>query len=281
LVLPLFLAGLALTHILKFSIPAFMVLYLVAGSGLALVHFPLLARGVPWMIVAAGLACFSYLAAIHHEHYDGADFWRGKVGRDAYLQAPKRISPYQEAARWIARELPEDARLLVVGGSRGLYLERPFVNQSVFDEQALSRIVRSASDARGVLEGLRRMGVDHLLVLVPEGLNVIGYRHYDLGPQEWARLDEAIQTGTDLVYLKDLQGIYRLRAPSPRKGEAIPDLVLFLSEPAANFILAGQNGRWEEAERELTKVLRLYPFSGDWKRQARIFREARQGSPPR
>jgi len=277
LVPSLLLVGLALTHILKFSIPAFLVLYLVAGTACAVGRSRFLVQAVAWGVTATGVACFSYLASIHHRHYDGAGLWLGKMGRDEYLQSSRRVSPYQETARWISRHLAREGRVLVVGGSRGLYLEGPFLNQSIFDEPILRGIVRSAPDAAGVREGLRRRGVDHLLVLVPEGLQVADYRPYDLTREEWARLDDFIQRGTDLLHLKDLQGLYRIKGgPMVERGPGIPDLLLFLSEPAANFIKAGQEGRREEAERELERVLALYPFSEDWRVQARIFRGASQ-----
>lgn len=277
LVLPLFGMGLVLTHILKFSIPAFLVLYLVAGTALTVARSPFLAKAAAWGSLAAGIACFSYLAAIHHRHYGGAGLWAGKMDRQGYLQACPPVSRYQGTARWIADHLPPGERVLVAGGSRGLYLERPFLNQSVFDEQLLRGIVRAAPDAQGIREGLRRWGVDHLLVLVPEGLKVVDYRHYDLTSEEWGRLDDFIQRGTELVHLKDLQGLYRIKeALSVRPGAGIPDLMLFLSEPAAHFVHASREGRWAEAERELGRVLALYPFSEDWRVQARTFREARK-----
>jgi len=251
------------------------VLYLVLGVSLGASRFPFLVKGAAWGAGVAALACFSYLASIHHRHYDSAGLWLGKIGRDEYLQGEKRVAPYQEAARWIAGNLPQEDRVLVVGGSRGLYLERPFVNQSVFDEQVLQRVARKAKDAQGILRALRREGVDVLLVEVPEGLNVSDYRHYDLTQEEWERLEGFIQQGTDLLYLKDLQGIYRIRREiGTRPGPSIPNLALFLSEPAANFVRAAQKGRREEAERELAKVLALYPFSEDWRLQARLFRQA-------
>jgi hypothetical protein len=270
----LFLGGLAVTHILKFSVVAFLVLYLVLGAALAAGRPAFLARSAAWVGGLVALACFSYLASIAHHHYDAAGLWAGKVGRDGYLQGEKRVAPYQKAANWISAHLPAGDRVLVVGGSRGLYLGRPFINQSVFDEQILRRITRASKDEAGILRALKKEGVDALWVAVEEGLKVANYDHYDLTSEEWARLDGFLKKGTDLLYLEDLHAVHRLRKdlfPSP-VGKDRPNPILYFSAPAARFVHAVQRGRMEEAERELQRVLELYPFSEEWRLRARLFR---------
>jgi hypothetical protein len=149
----------------------------------------------------------------------------GKVTRQEYLATPTSMPAYM-ALTQAADALPPSDRLLVVGDSRGLYYPRPFLANSVFDAQVLEVLTRKAKDGEGIWRGLRKMGVDDLVVSGEEGMRVAGqYGHYSFTPDEWKKLEDFIQERTDMVYQRGPSGIYRLRAQAAGKRSPIPDLL--------------------------------------------------------
>jgi 4-amino-4-deoxy-L-arabinose transferase-like glycosyltransferase len=275
----IFLAGLCLTHILRFSLFGFVALDLLLGAGLYGGNRPAWGKAAAWFAGAVGLGCFAYLAAINHYYDSPAGIWTGSQTREQYLEGRGRITPYEAMAEWINQNTPKDAGLLVVGDARGLYYGRPFRTNSVFDAQDLARAARESTDAGGVALRLKEMGVDDLAVNGLEGIRVsAGYHHYDLTPAEWQRLDDFIQTYTEPVYASNLQAVYRiLPGPKTKPGGEVPDLVLFFSGPASRFVREAQEGDLKAAGEDLREVLKLYPFSSYWKRQAERFEKALRG----
>ncbi|HUO56972.1 MAG TPA: glycosyltransferase family 39 protein [bacterium] len=269
----LFAEGLAVTHILRFNLPVFVFLYILSGVLLAGGEKPFAGRMSAWVAGLSAILCFAYLAAIGEFYYASAGIWLGRQTRADYLASPGKITPYTPMAGWISRQLPLEAHLLIVGDARGLYYERPFLTNSVFDDQLLARAAKEEKDAEGIARRLREWGVDYLAVNGSEGVRVSAdYHHYDLTTEEWRRLDDFIQRGTEQVYFQNFQGVYRL-LPVLQKGTSSEkiDLALFFSKPATGFLKSLRAQKWEEAGDDLTETLRLYPFSRTWKVQGEEF----------
>lgn len=273
-ILPLFFASsLAVTHVLRFLLLGFILLYVLIGAVLAGGDRPGWAKGVAWAAALSSVLCFTYLAAVARYYYDCVGIWTGRQTRAEYMSGPGKITPYYAMAQWIGENLPRDSHLLIVGDARGLYYDRPFLTNSVFDEQVLARLAREEKDGEGVGRRLKELGVDYLAVNGPEGIRVSAqYHSYDLAAPEWGRLDDFMQRGTALVYQSGLQGVYRiLPALQTRAPAEVQDLVLFFSKPASQFILDVQKHRWQEAESDILETTRLYPFSRFWKGQRAQF----------
>ena len=262
--------------------PAFVVFYLLAG-----VFFTqagrVWARGLSLAATLTALLCFFYLASISVYYYACAGIWWGKENRTQYLSDPGKITPYEPMALWISQNLPPDARLLIVGDARGLYYDRPFLANSVFDAQVLAQAARQAKAAPDIRLALERLGVTHLVVNGPEGVRVAAdYHHYDLPPAAWERLDEFFRTQTTLVYDRNFQSVYALAPPAGPNGEPMP--LLFFADPGRSFIGDYQRQNWAAAGRDLEGALALEPHCVFWweqkaelaLRQGRV-QEARQG----
>lgn len=278
LVVPLFLvAGFGFTHILRFVLPDFVLLYILLGGILAGGDKPLWGRVAAWGGGVTAILCFAFLAAISHYYYNAAGIWSGRQTREAYLSGPGKITPYYGLAQWTSTHLPSDARLLVVGDARGLYYDRPFLTNTVFDDQALAKFAKEEKDTEGIRRRLREMGVDALVVNGDEGIRVsAGYHHYDLTEEEWKRLDDFIQRGTEKMNYGIFKDVYRL-LPSLNKNSPSDetfDVMLFFSEPASRFVLDSQRQKWLEAEKDLNEALELYPFSKTWIKQKQDFNKA-------
>lgn len=271
---PLLLAsGLAVTHILRFNLPVFVLLYILAGVVLMGGERPAWGKSWAWAAGISAILCFGYLGAISRYYYSSSGIWAGLQTRAEYMMGPGKITPYYDTAEWVNRNLPPGDRLLIAGDARGLYYERPFITNSVFDEQVLSRAAREETDGNGIARRLKELGVEDLVVNGDEGIRVAAdYHQYDLTPEEWKRLDDFIQKDTELVYQKNLQGVYHIR---PESGGATSngmlDILLFFSKPASQFVKDIRRHQWTVAEEDLGEVLKLYPFSEFWKEQKQQF----------
>jgi hypothetical protein len=260
------------THILRFVLPDFVLLFILLGAVLAGGNKPVWGRGTALVAGLSAVFCFTYLGAISHYFYSCAGIWSGRQTRAEYLSGLGKITPYYPAAQWISTNVSPEARLLIVGDARGLYYDRPYLTNTVFDEQELAKIAREEKDAAGIARRLKEWGVDTLVVNVAEGIRVSDYHHYDLTQEEWKRLDDFIQQGTELSYFQNFQGVYRI-LPQLKEAPQVEamDLTLFLSKPASDFVKFVQARKGPEARSALTQALELYPFSQTWKNQEKEF----------
>jgi hypothetical protein len=267
-----FVSGFCVTHILRFLGTGFILLYTLLGIVLGGGDKPYWGKAVAVVGAISAIFCFGYLSAISAHYAACAGVWTGRQTREDYLMSPGKISPYFETALWVHQNLPPDARLLVAGDARGLYYERPFLTNSVFDEQVLPQLAREEAAPEGIARRLKELGVDDLVVNGAEGVRVsTDYHHYDLTPDQWKRLDDFIQKYTQLVYQKNLQGVYRILPTPVAPALEIPDFVLFFSQPASQFVKDAQKQQWGEAGEDLKQVLKLYPFSKFWREQKSLF----------
>jgi hypothetical protein len=95
-------------------------------------------------------------------------FVRGKVSKEDYLSR-QRVTyglPYYPAARWVNANLPPQAKVLLLGESRGFYLERDFVAATVYDHNPFWTAASAAADPADLRQRLRALGVTHLLMSV-------------------------------------------------------------------------------------------------------------------
>jgi hypothetical protein len=167
------------------------------------------------------------LARLSTGYYQSQKIWLGVQTQREFLdRSPQTASFYPLAEA--ADLLPADDHLLIVGDARGLYYPRPYWTNSVFDDPELVTLTQKSKDAEGIGEGLQRLGVEDLVVSGEEGRRLSQlYAHaYPLTPQEWNRLDDFIQRGTDLVYVDGANGIYRIHPLKPALKPRIPDLLL-------------------------------------------------------
>lgn len=265
--------GLTATHILRFVVPDFILLYILLGTVLAGGDRPVWGSRTALAAGFSAILCFSYLSAISNFYYSPIGIWTGLQTRPEYLSGPGKLTSYQSMVQWLTANLPSDVRLLIVGDARGLYYDKPFLSNTVFDEQVLSQAAREEKDAEGIFRRLKKMGVDALVVNGLEGIRVSSdYHHYDLTSAQWKSLDEFIQRGTEPIFLQGYQGIYRVlpEIREPRKAESV-DLLLFFSKPASRFLMNVQRRNYNEAARDLEESMKLYYFSDLWKRQKREF----------
>jgi hypothetical protein len=267
----IFIVSLAVTHILRFMAPDFLLLYVLLASVLAGGDRPFWGKAAAWVAGLCALLCIGYLADIIHYYYDFAGILSGRQTQGEYLD--KKLTSYHSLSEWLSAHLPEEKRLLIVGDARGLYYSQPFLTNTVFDTQVLAQAAKEAKDAEGIAQKLRELGVDYLVVNGLEGIRVSAdYHHYDLTTAEWKRLDEFIQRGTKLVYSQNLEAVYGLLSKFQRlpKDETM-DLPMFFSAPGSRFMLSLQKNDNARAQESLNEAAQLYSFSPFWKKEKAAF----------
>ncbi len=88
------------------------------------------------------------------------------ASKEDYLKRSRLIYPasYYNAAEWIDRNAPASARVLLLNGGRGAYLNRPFLASSQLDDDLLARWLKGSGTADELYSIFRREGVTYLLV---------------------------------------------------------------------------------------------------------------------
>ncbi len=269
-----FIASVAVTHILRFMLPDFVLLYVLLGTVLAGGDRPAWGKGIAWVAGFSAILCFGYMADMVHYYYDFAGIFLGRQTRDQYMTDNRKMTSYYDMAQWLSAHLPEDKRLLIVGDARGLYYKQPFLTNTVFDDQTLAKLAREEKDTQGIANRLKEMGVDYLVVNGLEGIRVSGdYHHYDLTTAQWQNLDEFIQRGTQLMYSQNLQAVYGLLPQLKEKPkEESVDLVMFFAPSASQYLKDMEKRDFKNAQGDLNQTVQLYPFSVFWKKQRDDFK---------
>ena len=278
----LLVAGLANTHILKFSLPVFPLFYVLAACLVGFQPDTRWHKGLSWAGVLAALLCLGPLLAIAQYYYPCLGVLTGVQTRDENLVSQGKITPYLPMARWM-NHLHEasSSGVLIAGDARGLYYGRPFLSNTVFDDQFLSKVCRDGRDTEGLRLALKEAGVDYLAVNGPEGVRVSSqYHHYDLTSTQWRVLDDFIQRGTDLVYSRNLLAVYKIRGDWKEKPTLeTPNLFMLFSKPASEFMRKSQEKDWDGALAALRETANLYSFSPFWQDQLKELKQ-KLGRPP-
>jgi hypothetical protein len=262
-----FASALAVTHHVRFLLagfaPAYVLLAVLSAAAPSWAR-----RALLWAAAAAALLGLPMLSNVSRYYYSCGGVWRGVETRASYLGRPGRAGAplYQDLAGWVNANLPGDAVLLVAGDARTLYYERTALSNSVFDDPVLPVALRQGLDAEAVLRRLKRLGVTHLAVNAEEGLrSAADYRHYEMTPDEWTRLDDfSARCLEPAAFLPD-QAVYRLRdAPLAGRVPARPGLFCLMSKEARDYVRALGSGDWDGAARSVERGLAACPGTAFW-----------------
>ena len=119
--------GLCSTHMLRFLMPGFLMLFMLVGKAVAQSGGAVKKTAWAALGLSAVLNMGSY-ALLSARYFDGMGVWSGRENREEYLDR-KMIYSYEPLARWCGN-LPSDSSILVVGDARGQYYPRPFLANS-------------------------------------------------------------------------------------------------------------------------------------------------------
>jgi 4-amino-4-deoxy-L-arabinose transferase-like glycosyltransferase len=94
------------------------------------------------------------------------DYLVGGTSKEEFLRPSRPLWPnsYYYAAEWINKNTPATARVLVLNGGRGYYLERSFLTSSRLDEDLLAHWLKKSRTSDDLLQEFERAGVTHILI---------------------------------------------------------------------------------------------------------------------
>jgi hypothetical protein len=177
----------------RYLLPAVAMLAVLAGAGVQAV-LAVTPRGArPWLTgTLAAMLAWSALGGTTPIELArlGCTLGRGNVD-----EIMARYASYWPVVRVIERELPAAAKLLLVGESRTMYLERDVLVDDPFVVPLLVTLAESAPTATAMAATLRREGVTHVLLNRHEATRIAALnRRADylapLTPPAKARLEE-------------------------------------------------------------------------------------------
>jgi len=212
-----FLSAYAVLHILlwacmrpvlRFLIPVFPLICLLAGAGAARLQplFPAWGRGIFYTLVALltlSNAVLFYWAESVRNPFPAAF---GVMDRDEYLS--RKLDAYP-AWRFMDRELPPDSRVFFVGDQRGYYSPRPYLAPMALLPNPLKEWADAAGDGPALRRKLLELRFTHLFFNRREAERLKSYRVLDLtdkGRAAW----EAMLRELPVVYQTPDQVIFRL-----------------------------------------------------------------------
>lgn len=218
------------SSLVRFILPA---LPAIAGAEALAIEKGAWPRGMKtalWCLALLGCLVGFEAAWREGKNFGQWGYLRGEVSRDAYLrlQRPPYGMPPYSAAMWVNANVPEGARVLLLGESRGFRLERDFIAASVFDENPFWAAASAATDDDDLRRRLAALGVTHILLNVYQ----LHYRRNSAGvlPRALAGsdlvdrffrrwLDRIWEDRQDEGYQQRWLVVYALRA-APNEGTA-------------------------------------------------------------
>ncbi len=155
---------------------------------------------------------------IHFEQYS-AHGSRVFLGRETPQAFAERHANYLPLALGPMRELPENARVMVVGGTRAAYFPRAAEWSYVWDEPPIKTLFATGATPEDVVDRLRARGITHLLVNGPEmARNERRYNWLGLGDPEMREWFTGVVRELSLVANANDCYLYALPPGLPRTG---------------------------------------------------------------
>lgn len=196
----LFLVLWAFSHsAVRYLYPVFPLLAAAGGWGVTVLSgdrrtVRILAALLLAVVLAANLFAAGKVLAGQFGGRLAAQRLTGRITAEQYLTA---VLPYYGTAQWMNANLPRDAKVLFLGETRLLYVEREVSFSSAYDATAVVEWVRENPSAGGLRERLAAEGIDHILINADEvrRLNA-SYRYMKMSPGETAVLNDLLQQST-------------------------------------------------------------------------------------
>jgi 4-amino-4-deoxy-L-arabinose transferase-like glycosyltransferase len=259
-----FVFGLTLSHMLRFSMFAFILAFLVLSATVGALKEERWKALLTSAIVVSAILCISEYLFLSTRWYDGWEMWSGRESRQEYLA--RKISPAGGAlSEWVNHNLPKDAQLLVVGDAQVLYYDRPVYANSVFDEQFFAAAARKENDAAGILQRLKELGITY--VVFDQLLGVVNsreYHQYELKKDEWRKLDDFVQKGLEPIVIENTVSLYRVSDALRENGSRVPNPFFLYPSQASDFLNDLSDKNYSKAKLELNQLKDFFPGEEYW-----------------
>jgi len=153
-----------LTRMPRFFMPGLCLLSVLLGGMLASVPSAWTRRALAVLLLLLSVDAMTMYSAITFKSRSAA-YLLGGLSKEEYLSRGRRTygASYYRAAQWMEKELPSDARVLLLNGGRGYYLTRRFLTSSDLDADLLTHWLKRSGSAAELLAHLRGAGVTHIM----------------------------------------------------------------------------------------------------------------------
>ncbi|MFH1239410.1 MAG: hypothetical protein V1653_04775, partial [bacterium] len=162
------------THMLRFFIPALPVFSILIAVYVWRADLGKVFRAVSLTLV--GLLCLInlyWLSSILYNR-EGWQVVSGKLSKEQYLSYPHIAYgvPYYKMAEYINKNLPANAKILLVGEGRSYYIQRKVLTSSVYDQTPVVEWTKSSGSSEGVFLAMRKEHITHIMLNKPEALRL-------------------------------------------------------------------------------------------------------------
>jgi hypothetical protein len=153
---------LAMTHQVRFLLPALALASALMAAAVGSLHNQLIRR-LAMLLLAAAMACNVSLIGKHFASHDALRFVLGLESRHQFLEREVAGDDYA-VFRHIEEELPESSRILFGScGNPGFLCKRPYYSDALFENHTLARYLREAAEPSDLQALLFGAGFTHLL----------------------------------------------------------------------------------------------------------------------
>lgn len=169
-----------------------------------------LAAGVAALVLA--LVCAGPLVTAVQRH---AGHYERQLGGTDALRARIAIEnlPLASASAWMARELPADARILLIGDGCYGHLPRPASASSAYDRPDIARAVATARTVGDVSDALA--GYTHVVINYGELDRFRRQYEFDrwFTPDSWALVGRWVNESLEPIHRNEFVTVFRVRHP--------------------------------------------------------------------
>ena len=259
-----FVIGLTLSHMLRFSIPAFVLAFLILSIGLGTLKEGKWKTLWVGAVAVSAFLCVGQYFLISTTKFEGWGIWTGKESHSEYL-VRKLVLSSSTMPEWVDQILPKNAQLLVVGDAEVLYYKRPVYANSVFDEQLFAGAARKEKNAQGILRRIQKLGISNIVFHRTLGvLNAKEYRQYELDMDQWQKIDDFIQRGLEPMMVGKSVTLYKVRTSLQEKSLHVENPFLIFPSQAMNFYEDFSNKNYSKSRQELNQLLGFFPGDPFW-----------------
>lgn len=207
-----FLSGGYLSRQTRYLLPGVMILAVFSGIGFGALlaqvrstfwkgvfHFNATIMGATLLLWSVSVAAMSY---------SPQKVWAGKETREAYVtyyHPGMNPNPPNNLFEDI-NNLPPDAKLMFIGEEKVYGVPRPFVYSNVYDKTPFVEMANASESPDQLFEGLRSMGITHLVINLAEAARLKGYNLFPWRDDKKALVRNFFQEKTSLLTVKPVDG---------------------------------------------------------------------------
>ena len=249
---------------LRYFIPALSILSIISSCYLFEIKKNLLLR--KGLIFACCIIFVTNLEFSLSMQKFNRDPWGVALGfqtKEDYLgkQRPSYPCPYYGTINWANRNLPKQAKMLLIGECRGYYSKRKFVHFAIRDFVPLIEFVKESENPEDFYSRLNQEGITHFLINLKEAIRLRGYRIFYWDKEElgifcnfWDKYIKQLY-GENGVYLYEIVSKEEAEEPHQIPINFIRELERYDFGSDALLKIYWEYKEWDELEREYKSIL--------------------------